>query len=232
MSQSLQLLEEHAAEVLKGKLESVAADFGMLTIEVPPDNWLEAAYRLRDDDVFKCEQLTDLCAVDYLAYGQAEWDTDGSAFSRGVERDFSFDDEEIDEPVDFEGKRFAVVAHLISIRHNHRIRLKTYCEDNEFPVLESLHEVWNSVNWFEREAFDLFGVIFNGHPDLRRILTDYGFIGHPFRKDFPLIGQVDMRYDEEQRRVVYEPVSIEPRVLVPRVIREQSANREAHNKSK
>jgi len=165
--------------------------------------------------------MIDLCGVDYLAYGESEWDIGGSSLSRGVKREFSFDDSELDETDSvFEGKRYAVVIHLLSIKHNQRIRLKTYCDDNEFPVVASVTDIWSSANWFEREAFDLFGIMFSGHPDLRRILTDYGFSGHPFRKDFPLIGQVEMRYDEEQKRVVYEPVSIEPRVLVPRIIRD------------
>jgi len=160
-----------------------------------------------------------LCGVDYLTYGQAEWDTGGSSFTRAVKRDFSFDTDEAEETPEFEGKRFAVVSHLLSVKNNQRIRLKVYCDDNEFPRLATLTEIWNSANWYEREAFDLFGILFDEHPDLRRILTDYGFIGHPFRKDFPLIGQLEMRYDEEQKRVIYEPVSIEPRVLVPRIIR-------------
>ena len=153
---------------------------------------------MRDDAVCGFEQLMDVCGVDYLTYGESEWDTSGSSFARGVKREFSFDESEVNESdKEFEGKRFAVVIHLLSIKNNHRIRLKTYCEDNEFPVVDSVTEIWNSANWFEREAFDLFGIMFNGHPDLRRILTDYGFSGHPFRKDFPLIGQVEMRYDEE-----------------------------------
>jgi len=187
---------------------------------VAADDFLGVASFLRDDDKCCFEQLIDVCGIDYLAYGQSEWDTDSSSFSRGVKREFSFDEDESGEAVEFDGKRFAVVIHLLSIKHNQRIRVKSYCEDNGFPVMDSVESIWNSANWFEREAFDLFGIIFNGHPDLRRILTDYGFIGHPFRKDFPLIGHLDMRYDEAQKRVVYEPVSIEPRVLVPRIIRE------------
>jgi NADH-quinone oxidoreductase subunit C len=157
--------------------------------------------------------------VDYLSYGLSEWDIGGSSFTRGVKREFSFDEAETVDDSEFEGDRFAIVILLLSVEKNQRIRLKVYCDDNEFPRVDSLVNVWNSANWYEREAFDLFGVLFNGHPDLRRILTDYGFIGHPFRKDFPLIGQLEMRYDEDQKRVVYEPVSIEPRVLVPRTIR-------------
>ena len=220
MSSVLQALQSHLDAALAGKIQSSNIALGELTLEVAADNLLDLATFLRDDDKCCFEQLIDVCGVDYLAYGQSEWDTDGSSFSRGVKRTFSFDEDESSEVVEFEGKRFAVVIHLLSIKHNQRIRVKSYCDDNEFPVMDSVESIWNSANWFEREAFDLFGIIFNGHPDLRRILTDYGFIGHPFRKDFPLIGHLDMRYDEEQKRVVYEPVSIEPRVLVPRIIRE------------
>ncbi len=220
MSHDLQTLQTHLLASLAGKILNSNMALGELTLEVAPQDLLSVAAFLRDDPASHFEQLIDVCGVDYLAYGQSEWDTDGSAFSRGVKREFSFDEDEASEAPEFDGKRFAVVIHLLSIKHNHRIRIKSYCDDNEFPVMDSVTEIWNSANWFEREAFDLFGIIFTGHPDLRRILTDYGFIGHPFRKDFPLIGHLDMRYDEEQKRVVYEPVSIEPRVLVPRVIRE------------
>ncbi|KAG1661909.1 NADH-quinone oxidoreductase subunit B [Nymphon striatum] len=185
---------------------TIALELDELTIEVAPIDLISCAIFLRDNEVCCFEQLIDLCGVDYLAFGESEWDVDGSSFSRGVKRDFSFDDSELEE-TDFEH----------------------YCDDNEFPVVDSVTDVWNSANWFERESFDLFGIMYSGHPDLRRILTDYGFSGHPFRKDFPLIGQVEMRYDEEQERVVYEPVTIEPRVLVPRIIRDDlrfTANRE------
>jgi NADH-quinone oxidoreductase subunit C len=221
MSQSLQSLSAHLTEALSEKIQQSRIALNELTIEVSPKDLVAVSTFLRDDTVCGFEQLMDVCGVDYLAYGESEWDTDGSSYARGVKREFSFDDGELDEnSKEFEGKRFAVVIHLLSIKNNHRIRLKTYCEDNEFPVVDSVTEIWNSANWFEREAFDLFGIMFNGHPDLRRILTDYGFSGHPFRKDFPLIGQVEMRYDEDQQRVVYEPVSIEPRILVPRIIRD------------
>lgn len=221
MSESLAALQSHLENSLPGKIQASKIVLGELTIEVGPENLLEIATFLRDDQATSFEQLIDVCGVDYLAYGDSEWEIGGSGFSRGVKREFSFDDEEqAEDLVEFEGKRFAVVIHLLSIKHNQRIRVKVYCDDNNFPMVDSVCDVWNSANWFEREAFDMFGILFNGHPDLRRILTDYGFIGHPFRKDFPLIGHVDMRYDEEQKRVVYEPVSIEPRVLVPRVIRE------------
>jgi len=221
MSEALQKLDTHIADSLSSKIQESKIALNELTIEVLPENLIEVSTFLRDDAVCGFEQLMDVCGVDYLTYGESEWDTSGSSFARGVKREFSFDESEVNESdKEFEGKRFAVVIHLLSIKNNHRIRLKTYCEDNEFPVVDSVTEIWNSANWFEREAFDLFGIMFNGHPDLRRILTDYGFSGHPFRKDFPLIGQVEMRYDEEQKRVVYEPVSIEPRILVPRIIRD------------
>jgi NADH-quinone oxidoreductase subunit C len=219
MSDKLINLQAHLENSLVGKVASANISLGELTLEIAPENWIEVATFLRDDAEAGFDQLIDVCGVDYLTYGQSEWDVDGSSFTRGVKREFSFDEDEAQEAIEFDGKRFAVVVHLLSVKNNQRIRLKSYCDDNEFPVMDSVESIWNSANWFEREAFDLFGIMFKGHPDLRRILTDYGFIGHPFRKDFPLIGQVDMRYDEEQKRVVYEPVSIEPRVLVPRIIR-------------
>jgi NADH-quinone oxidoreductase subunit C len=198
----------------------------ILTVEIPVDGWLEAARLLKDEADHAYEQLTDLCGVDYLGFGQSEWETQdatGEGFSRGVEGlgPGRFRWRELPEAQDIE-KRFAVVVHLLSLRHNRRLRMRTYAADEDLPVVPSLVEIWNSANWYEREAFDLFGIVFEGHPDLRRILTDYGFTGHPFRKDFPLIGNVTVRYDEERRRVVYEPVEIEPRVLVPRVIRDDS----------
>ncbi|NND44527.1 MAG: NADH-quinone oxidoreductase subunit C [Xanthomonadales bacterium] len=198
----------------------------VLTAEVPVEHWFELARVLRDEEPFCFEQLTDLCGVDYLGFRQVEWETEDATFegySRGVEGlgpgRFDWQDRPEAEHVEH---RFAVVVHLISLRHNRRLRLRTFAADEGFPIVPSLVEVWNSANWFEREAFDLFGIVFEGHPDLRRILTDYGFTGHPFRKDFPLIGNVTVRYDEDKGRVVYVPVEIEPRVLVPRVIREDS----------
>jgi len=198
----------------------------VLTAEVPVDHWPEVARHLRDEEQFCFEQLTDLCGVDYLGYKQVEWETEEATFegfSRGVEGfgpgRFSWQQRPESEHVE---QRFAVVAHLLSIRHNRRLRIRTFAGDEGFPIVPSLVDVWNSANWYEREAFDLLGIVFEGHPDLRRILTDYGFTGHPFRKDFPLIGNVTVRYDEAKGRVVYEPVEIEPRVLVPRVIREDS----------
>jgi len=199
---------------------------GMVTIQVPVNDWLEVAQTLRDNARFAFNQLTDLCGVDYLGYGQVEWETTDAThegFSRGVEGmgPGRFDWKNRPEASEAE-QRFGVVVHLLSTRQNMRLRMKTFASDEGLPIVPSLVEIWNSANWYERETFDLFGIIFEGHPDLRRILTDYGFTGHPFRKDFPLIGNVTVRYDEEKGRVVYEPVEIEPRVLVPRVIREDS----------
>ncbi len=219
MSRLLQILKSHIEDALAEKIQQSVIALNELTIEVSPDDLLSVSLFLRDDDACCFEQLIDVCGVDYLTYGRTEWDTSGSSFSRGVKREFSFEGGEQDDVSEFDGKRFAVVVHLLSVEHNQRIRLKCYCDDNDFPIVDSVQGIWNSANWFEREVFDMFGILFNGHPDLRRILTDYGFIGHPFRKDFPLIGHVDMRYDEEQKRVVYEPVSIEERTLVPRIIR-------------
>lgn len=195
-----------------------------LTIEVSPPALIEVCTALRDESEFAFEQLVDLCGVDYLQYGLAEWaeDTSGATgFSRGLSPvsagRLNFGDSV--ESANTGKPRFAAILHLLSYKHNHRLRIRTYADDPEVPVLPSVTGIWSSANWNEREAFDLFGILFDGHPDLRRILTDYGFVGHPFRKDFPLVGNVEMRYDPEQQRVVYEPVSIEPRVLVPRVIR-------------
>ncbi len=208
------------------------ASGGQLTIEVLPENWLAVARILRDEPAFAFEQLIDLCGMDYLSYGQTEWDTtdvSSQGFSRGVEGEGAGRFRWSDRPraVDIPN-RFAVVVHLLSLTHNRRLRLRAYCADDELPSIASLTGIWAGVNWFEREAFDLFGVVFEGHPDLRRILTDYGFVGHAFRKDFPLIGNVEVRYDPDKRRVVYEPVSsVEPRVLVPRTIRDDSRYEQA-----
>jgi len=184
-----------------------------LTIEISKENLLEVAALLRDHDDFQFEQLVDLCGVDYLTYGQDEWNTE-SASSSGFERGR----ETASVASTWTKPRFAVVYHLLSITLNQRIRLKVFIEQDDM-ILPSVISIWNGVNWFEREAFDLFGLLFEGHPDLRRILTDYGFIGHPFRKDFPVIGELEMRYDEDKKQCVYEPVSIEERTLVARVIR-------------
>ncbi|HEY5682383.1 MAG TPA: NADH-quinone oxidoreductase subunit C [Sulfuricaulis sp.] len=196
MTDSNQDLADHARELFGGAITGVHESAGQLTLEVRRDDILPVCTRLRDEPAFAYAQLMDLCGVDYLDYGK-------------------------ESPVGRRsGPRFAVVYHLLSLKHNRRIRLRAWLDD-EMPLIASVTNIWNSANWYEREAFDLFGIVFEGHPDLRRILTDYGFVGHPFRKDFPLIGQVEMRYDPEKQRVVYQPVSIEPRVLVPRVIREE-----------
>ncbi len=186
-----------------------------LCYEVQPDKLKEVCLGLRDEPALKFEILVDLAGVDYLEYGNTEWKTysaTATGFSRGVNRGGPR------RPHD--GARFAVAYNLLSITHNQRLRIRSRCVDAEDPVIDSVVDVWPGANWFEREAFDLFGILFSGHPDLRRILTDYGFIGHPFRKDFPLIGNVEVRYDADKQRVVYEPVSIEPRTLVPSVIRD------------
>lgn len=208
---------------------------GETTLEVAPAQWHATALALRDE--FGFDQLVDLCGVDYLSYGSAEWDTDdvsSSGFSRGVEGKgagrFAWGEAPSEEsgdagaqPVDAPQNRYAVVAHLLAYAGNRRLRIRCFAPNDDVPVVASLCDVWPGVNWFERETFDLYGVVFEGHPDLRRILTDYGFVGHPFRKDFPLIGNVEVRYDELKQRVVYEPVnSVEPRVNVPRVIRDDA----------
>jgi NADH-quinone oxidoreductase subunit C len=204
-------------------------------LEVAADHWLEVARALRDEPEFRFEMLIDVCGVDYLGYGQTEWDTENvssEGFSRGVEGSGPGRFDWASRPRTGAGeKRFAVVVHLLSITHNRRLRLRARCADDSLPVISSLVDVWPVSNWFEREAFDLFGIVFEGHPDLRRILTDYGFVGHPFRKDFPLVGNVEVRYDAERGRVVYEPVSIDPRVLVPRVIRDDSRYEQAQAES-
>lgn len=205
---------------------SVVQAHGETTMELAPDNWIEVIGALRDEPEFGFELLVDVCGVDYLGYGDDEWDTSGvssEGFSRGVEGSgpgrFDWENRPRGKGPD---KRFAAVVHLLSVRNNKRIRLRCFARDHGLPVVPSLTELFPVANWFEREAFDLFGIIFEGHPDLRRILTDYGFVGHPFRKDFPMIGNVEVLYDAEKKRVVYQPVSIEPRVNVPRVVREDS----------
>jgi NADH-quinone oxidoreductase subunit C len=194
MTPNLQALQEAVTAALGERLVAASVDRGELTVQVKAADWLEASRILQADASLAFTLLIDLCAVDYEGFGEAPR----------------------------EGPRFAVVSHLLSIEKNRRLRVKAFCEDDGFPMVDSLIEVWPSANWFEREAFDLYGVVFDGHPDLRRILTDYGFVGHPFRKDFPISGHVEMRYDPEQRRVVYQSVTIEPREIVPRVIREDS----------
>ncbi len=192
MTPKLQRLHDAAKNALGPWIVSLDERLGELTLVVKASDYREAARTLRDHPDLRFEQLVDLCGVDYSTYG--------------------------DRPAD--GPSYAAVLHLLSYTHNWRLRLRCFCTDDSFPVLPSVVEIWPGVNWFEREAFDLFGIVFDGHPDLRRILTDYGFIGHPFRKDFPVSGHVEMRYDPEQKRVVYQPVSIEPREVTPRVVRE------------
>jgi NADH-quinone oxidoreductase subunit C len=203
------------------KMQPVASICGELTYELDKDNLLDVATALRDENEFGFDQLIDVCGVDYLTYGEAEWTTEsatGSGFSRGVERQPVV----LDESESFDPRRFAVVYHLLSVENNLRLRLRVFAGTENPPIVKSVVDIWNSANWFEREAFDLFGILFDGHPDLRRVLTDYGFIGHPFRKDFPLVGNVEVRYDADKGRVVYQPVSIEERTLVPRVIRDDN----------
>jgi NADH-quinone oxidoreductase subunit C len=217
MSQQIKTLAEKVEARLPGVLTRVPSLPDELGYEVPPEKLKEVALSLRDSPDLKFEILVDVAGIDYLDYGTTEWKTYSattSGFSRGVNRDAPR------KPHD--GARFAVAYHLLSITHNHRLRLRSRCVDAEDPIIDSVVDIWPGANWFEREAFDLFGILFTGHPDLRRILTDYGFIGHPFRKDFPLIGNVEVRYDADKHRVVYEPVSIEPRTLVPKVIRDDN----------
>lgn len=187
-------LGETIALVLGDKAKSVKAELGELTVTVKAADYLGAAGLLRDAPGCQFEQLMDLCGVDFSEYKNGQYD----------------------------GLRYCVTVHLLSISLNQRVRLKVFCADDDFPVVDSVNSIWNSANWYEREAFDLFGIIFEGHQDLRRILTDYGFIGHPFRKDFPITGHVEMRYDAEQKRVIYQPVTIEPREMIPRVLREEN----------
>ncbi len=227
MATIAQTLSDKLAQAFAGKLLSNTVGVGEVTIEVDSSNLREVCLKLRDDEALGFDQLIDLCGVDYSAYGNTEWETEkttGEGFSRGVnartEGRLRFGDEPAEKNTD--RPRFAAVYHLLSVKNNYRLRVRCFAADDAMPVVSSVVDVWNVADWYEREAFDLFGIHFEGHPDLRRILTDYGFVGHPFRKDFPLIGNVEMRYDPERKRVVYEPVSIEPRVLVPRVIREDN----------
>jgi NADH-quinone oxidoreductase subunit C len=207
MSDFHQAVISHAQEILGEDLLASDVALGELTFDVRREGILRVCRILHDDQRFAFEQLIDLCGVDYLHYGLD--DVQGLVASAAAHR-----------PAASQGRRFAVVYHLLSIKHNRRVRLRAWLND-DFPRIESVVEMWNGANWFEREAFDLFGIVFDGHPDLRRILTDYGFVGHPFRKDFPISGNVEMRYDPEKQRVIYQPVSIEPRVLVPRTIRDE-----------
>jgi len=212
----LETLAAAILRVLPQGLTAVANHSGELTYEVAADRWLATAATLRDHPDLKFEMCMDVCGVDYLEHGRAEWktqDATSSGYSRGVARGMA----RAAMPV--AGRRYAVVYHLLSISHNRRVRLRVFCADDAQPMVDSVTSIWASTDWFEREAFDLFGILFKGHPDLRRLLTDYGFIGHPFRKDFPLSGNVEVRYDPEKGRVVYQPVTIDPRILVPKVIR-------------
>ncbi len=192
MSARLDTLQAALASALGDRIGHLKRERGEITVVVAAADYAAVARALRDEPSLKFEQLIDLCGVDYSTYKDQPWD----------------------------GPRFCVVSHLLSVTHNWRVRLKVFAPDDDLPVVASVTEIWNSANWFEREAFDLYGIVFEGHVDLRRILTDYGFIGHPFRKDFPVSGHVEMRYDAEQQRVIYQPVTIEPREITPRVVRE------------
>jgi len=224
-------------ETLGDKLVSTVTALGEVTVVVKAEDLIAATTALRDAPALKFEQLIDLCGVDYQSYGEVSASSEqGSRLRDANVREADIRPSSADTttasgvtspkgapvpPSDGrrEGKRFAVVYHLLSLSHNWRVRLRVFAADDEFPVVDSVIGVWPAANWFEREAFDLYGIVFSGHPDLRRILTDYGFVGHPFRKDFPLSGNVEMRYDPDQQRVIYQPVTIEPREIVPRMIR-------------
>ncbi len=221
MTSKLETLAARIEARFGEQVTRIASGCGELTYEVGKDDLLKVAGALRDEADFGIDQLIDVCGVDYLTYGQDEWETQSatdSGFSRGVKREPVI----LDESDTFAPRRFAVVYHLLSVKNNIRLRLRVFTGESNPPIVPSVVEIWNSANWFEREAFDMFGILFEGHPDLRRVLTDYGFIGHPFRKDFPLIGNVEVKYDAEKGRVAYQPVSIEPRTLVPRVIRDDN----------
>ena len=198
MSHSIQTLEAALHEVLGSKIKLLESALGELTLTVSAADYHEVCTTLRDDARLGFEQLMDLCGLDY------------STYKDGAHSKFT------------DGPRFAAVSHLLSVSHNWRLRVRVFATNDDFPILASVNDIWNSANWFEREAFDLYGIVFDGHLDLRRLLTDYGFVGHPFRKDFPVSGHVEMRYDAEQKRVVYQPVTIEPREITPRIIREDN----------
>ena len=224
-------IAQKLATSLGQKAVSISEVGGELGVDVLPENWLSVVKHLTEDAEWQFDMLIDVTAVDFLSYGDVEWDTTDATsegYSRGVEGDgagrFAWADRprKVDVP-----NRFAVVVQLLSIEHNRRVRLRAFCGDDDVPMMPSLTGLHPGANWFEREVFDMFGIVFEGHPDLRRILTDYGFVGHAFRKDFPLIGNVEVIYDAEQRRVVYQPVTIEPRVLVPRTIRDDSRYEQA-----
>jgi len=200
MSTRLERLADTLRNVLGARIDKLVVDRGEATIEVAAVNLIETARLLRDNPDLRFEQLIDLSGVDYQAYGDGVW----------------------------KGRRFAAVSHLLSVSRNWRVRVRVFAPEDDFPVVPTLNDIWPAVNWFEREAFDLFGIMFAGHPDLRRILTDYGFVGHPFRKDFPVSGHVEMRYDPDQGRVVYQPITIEPRENTPRIIREENYGNVSH----
>lgn len=216
-----QQLASRIAERFGSRLTPVDSRCGELTYEVAREDLSGVCRLLRDDDDFRFDTLIDVCGIDYLTYGRGEWQTE-EATNTGFSRAASF--AELIPAADerFDARRFAVVYHLLSVSRNYRLRLRTFTGPDNPPMVPSLVPLWQSADWFEREAFDLYGILFEGHPDLRRILTDYGFIGNPFRKDFPISGNVEVRYDPDKGRVVYQPVSIEPRTLVPRVIRDDN----------
>ena len=221
MSESQETLAARIDERFGEQMRRVPSICSELTYELDKEDLAEIATALRNEADFGFEMLMDVCGIDYLSYGTDEWltyEATDTGFSRGVARQPVI----LDEADEFDPKRFAVVYHLLSLHHNQRLRLRVYTGQDNPPRIRSVVDIWNGANWFEREAFDMFGILFEGHPDLRRILTDYGFIGHPFRKDFPLIGNVEVAYDPDEGRVVYKPVSIEARTLVPRVIRDDN----------
>lgn len=212
-----ELLAEKIKSELAGLFSEINVAQDEVTVECDAAALIDMLHQLKQQETFAFDQLVDLCGVDYLRYGYYDWETQAateSGFSRGVEQNES-KHHVLDKP------RFAVVYHLLSTTLNHRIRLKVFLDESRL-IIPTACDIWKSANWFEREAYDLYGILFDGHPDLRRILTDYGFIGHPFRKDFPISGHVEMRYDAYLQKVIYEPVDIEPRVLVPKVIREDN----------
>jgi len=233
MTTRLENLTATLRSTLGDRLVSLSTALGEVTVAVRSEHLLAAAEVLRDAPALRFEQLVDLCGVDYAGYGKVAQgpalseDDSGVPYPETLPAGNQTQPEnghapQPTSPLEREpGARFAVVYHLLSVRHNQRVRMRVFCADREFPVVDSVIGIWPAANWFEREAFDLFGIMFAGHPDLRRILTDYGFIGHPFRKDFPVSGNVEMRYDPEQRRVIYQPVTIEPREIVPRIVREE-----------
>ncbi len=219
MSERTEALAAAIGERFGAAVTRVPSTCSEVTFEVQKEHLSEVAAALRDEHEFAFDMLMDVCGVDYLDYGRAEWktrDATDTGFSRGVEQEPVI----LDDAECFDPRRFAVAYHLLSVAKNRRLRLRVYCGSDNPPRMPSVANIWASADWFEREAFDLFGILFDGHPDLRRLLTDYGFIGHPFRKDFPLSGNVEVRYDPDKRRVAYQPVTIEPRTLVPKVIRD------------